>query len=307
MALNVTTNFNGSDAGQIMTDVFNIGVMFNPANAVQLYNVSNKLSVTMLEDGSFATQPYSCDFVEGDITLTDRTLNPEKFMVTKGFCKSTLWNTWLSFVHANNMNPNSLMQLDANNVEQFTQYVVDFYGKKVGAEIDTILWQSEAGSLTPGLAVISGLVERMLADATVIDVPAPAVLTAANVVTAFEATLALVPSAVLSQPDFAFYINPKTAAILRMGFTQAGFWGNAANGAVELNYLGYRIIVSAGVPDNTIVATHVSNIWVATNISNVEFNVFDKSIVGEDKIGIRGQWVLDTNYAYGKNIVLFTV
>jgi hypothetical protein len=71
--------------------------------------------------------------------------------------------------------------------------------------------------------------------------------------------------------------------------------------------LGYRIVVSNGIPDNTIVATYSSNLFVATNINAVDINVFDKSIVGEDKIGMRGQWVMDATYGFGKNIVLYTV
>lgn len=306
MALILTTEFNGSDAGQIMSDVFATGVMFNPTNAVQLYNVSNKLSVTILEDGSFATQPYNCSFIDGDITLTDRVLNPEKFMITKSYCKSVLWDSWLSFVHANNMNPNSLMQLDANNVSSFTQYVVDFYTRKAGYEIDRIIWESYLGHPTPGLSVITGLVRRMSSAIDTIKVASAVPLTVANVKSAFEEVLTLTPSNVLAQPDFAFYINPKTASLYQMSLTNPGFYGNAANGQIALNFLGYKVVVSAGIPDNTIVATYAANLFIGTNINSVSFNIFDKSVIGEDIIGIRGQWVLDTNFGLGKNVVLYT-
>ena len=92
-----------------------------------------------------------------------------------------------------------------------------------------------------------------------------------------------------------------------MSLSASGFYGNQINSAATANFLGYRIIVSEGVSDNTIVATHTQNIWVATNIDAVTLDVFDLSVIGKDQIGIRGQYVMDANYGYGKNIVLYTV
>jgi hypothetical protein len=307
MSLILTTNFNGSEAGQIFSDVFATGVMFDANNATQLYNVSNKVSVSLLSDATSGIVPYSCDFVEGDITLSDRTLNPEKFMFTKSFCKSQMWDMWVSFVRTNNQTPNPLEQLDVNNVSDFTTYLLNHYGKLVSARIDEILWKSTAANPVVDLAIISGLREKMLADATVIDVPGAVAITSATAKAAFENTLTLVPASVLAQPDFAFYVNQKTLTAYLLSLTAVGVYGNVANSTITPTFLGYRIVVSNGIPDNTIVATYSSNLFVATNINAVDINVFDKSIVGEDKIGMRGQWVMDANYGFGKNIVLYTV
>jgi hypothetical protein len=307
MSLVVTTNFNGSDAGQIFTDVFATGVMFNPQNATQLYTVNNKMSVSLLQDATSGIVPYTCDFVEGDITISDRTLNPEKFLFAKTFCKSTLWDMWISFVRANNTNPNALMQLDANNLESFVQFLLNHYGRQISSRIDEIIWKSTTGNPAADLNIISGLREKMLADATVIDVPSAVAITAATAKQAFEATLSLVPAGVLAQPDFAFYVNQKTMSQYLMSLTNPGLYGNAANGTITPLYLGYRVVVCNGVPDNTIVATHSSNLLIATNVSAVELSVFDRTPIGEDKVGMRSQWVLDAHFISGENVVLYTV
>ncbi len=303
--LNVTTNYNGSEAGEIISDIFAAGAMFNPANAKQLWTVSNKMSITMFEDDEFSIGAYSCDFVDGDMALTDKTLNPEKFMVTKSFCKSVLWDTWMAFVRSNNTNPNALRTLEVNNVESFVQYALDYYRRKLAVEVDQIVWASTAGNATPGLAIISGLIEKMEADATVIDVPGAVALTAATVIAAFENVLSAVPSAVLSHPDFKLYVNRRTATLLQIGMTQSGLWGNAANGMVALNYLGYPVVVTEGIADNIIVATYAPNLWMATNIDTFNFNVIDFMTVGQDKLGFRMQFVLDAGFGYGRNIVLY--
>lgn len=307
MALTLTTNFNGSESGTIMTDVFAKSVMFTPSNAMQLYNVSNKISVPQMTAGAFVTKPYDCDFVDGDITVTDRTLNPEKFMITASFCKSQMQDMWMSFVRTNGTTANGVQVLDANNVDLFTNYVVTLLAEQATSEIDRILWQSTVGNIVPALAQISGLREKMLADATVIDVPGAVPITSATVRAAFENTLALVPSAVSAQNDFAFYVNKRTLNAYLTSLSGQGFYGNQINSTANANYLGYRIIVSEGVADNTIVATNTQNLWVATNIDAVTLDVFDLSVVGKDQIGIRGQYVMDTNFGYGKNIVLYTV
>lgn len=311
MALNVTTTFNGSHAGEILLDLFNRNVMFDPRNAKQLVNVANKMSLTTLTSTGFITKPYNCDFVGGDITLSDKALNPEAFVIEREFCKSVLWGTWLSFTQRNNLTASEAEMIDVNNVEAFVQYVLEEAAKKGSSEIAQIIWRSTAGNATPGLAQISGLREQMLADATVIDVPAAAVITSANAVAAFQKVLELVPSEVLGDPEFQFYANQKTVSLYLMNVTSTSDGvRNATNQSVDVNFMGYRIVVDNGIPDNTIVATVASNFVVATNIddSTNMFKVIDMSeTTGDDKVRIRGQYRLDATYVFGNNIVLYTV
>ena len=303
MALTLTTNFSGSEIGEIFTDVFNQSVMMNPAISNVQYNVSNAISVPVLSRTGFVSQPYTCDPITGDMTITDKLLEPKRILLSERFCKTDLDRMWMSFVRTSEQTAGSIGALEATNVEAFTNFVARTLLEQAGSEIDTIIWQSTVGNINPALAIINGLLAKMVADATVVKVGAGIPITSATVRAAFSLVNSNLNAAVKTSPKFAFYVNQNVADLYLESLSGAGFYGNQFNATAALNVMGKKVIVTNGLPDDVIVGTLTSNIITATNTDNLTLKV--EELQSSDLVSLRGSYVLDSHFGLGTQVVLY--
>lgn len=251
--------------------------------ATSLSGIQNKAVVS----GASVANPIvgaSCDFPDNDnVTVDERVLTLTDLAVGETLCRGTILPTWQGMTGARDSMPWSN--------DSFRNFVVATVAAKVAENVEIGIWR---GGLTAGqkgflsndgtFNAAADLAAGTLAGATAVDI---ASITAANAIAQFNLVytkMAETTPAVLSKPDVAFYVSPKTyalycqqlaglgAAVSHDGATTVTGSGQGINnlGTAQafnnIGFMGIPIYVSGGVFDDAIVMTQVSNLFVGSNL-----------------------------------------
>lgn len=296
MATNVTidSNFQGLPAGEI------IGQIFKEANTIAdgIVNVipdvigSAFLRKTYVTDG---LADYSCGFnATGAVNLSEIEITPKKLKVNLEICKETFRSRWsasqMGFSAWNN-------QIPADEQEALMLELTS----AISAKIDSNIWTGVAA--TSGQ--FGGLIPKMLADATVVDV-AGSVITSSNVIAELGEALDAQSDEVIAREDFVFGVskNVHRAYVRALGATQANF--DADNTYFE----GYKLQIINGLPANTMVLFPSKMVSFVTGLLSDTNEVKIKDMDESDLSGtIRVAMVFTAGvgYADGSDIVLYSV
>jgi hypothetical protein len=158
----------------------------------------------------------------------------------------------------------------------FADYLVGYVAGKVAAANETNIWTGNLGGAQAG--EYNGLETLAAADATVIDVPTPVALTAANIIDKMQAVVDLIPNALYGKEDLKLYVSNKAAKLYVRalgGFSVAATAnsGTDAKGTQwysngSLTFGGIPIFVGRGMSDDTMIAAESSNLFFATGLLN---------------------------------------
>jgi hypothetical protein len=255
----------------------------------QLDGLSNKAVVTGASIANDVIQESACAFTDGDsVTVDERTLTLNDLMVNETLCRKTILPYWNSVKGSRNSDWATpefrnfvLAQVAAKVAEGVEQQIWNGYDYTTS---DTIGFLSGTGTFNrAGLAASILKPNAGAGDADNADGVAINTITAANVIAEIGtvyARVAVAKSAVMTKPDFCFWVGPKTAALYRQALTTAGgaalttgdsvgqgYQNQVTNQAINgLNYLGVPINVCPGIPADAIVAGCISNLFVGSNL-----------------------------------------
>lgn len=262
---NITTSYAGEFAGKYISAALLSSSTIEDGGVEVMPNVKFKSVIQRIETGSLIADGV-CNFdATSNVDLTEVVIEPEEFQVNLELCKSTFVKTWESIqMGYSAFNPNGLPT-------SFADYLVGHVAGKVAAANETNIWQGVTGTA----GEYNGLETLAALDATVIDVPSPVALTAANIIDKMQEVVDLIPNSLYGKEDLKLYVSNKAAKLyIRAlgGFTATiGAAGSDNKGTQwynngSLSFGGIPIFVGRGMSDDTMIAAQSSNLFFATGL-----------------------------------------
>jgi len=268
--VNITSSYSGEFSSRYISAALLSSSTIEDGGVEVMPNVKFKSVIQRIETGSLIADG-TCDFsASSNVNLTEVVIQPEEFQVNLQLCKSDFINTWESIqMGYSAFNPNGLPS-------SFADYLIGHVASKVAAANETNIWTGNLGGAQAG--EYNGLETLAAADATVIDVPTPVALTAANIIDEMQRVVDLIPNALYGKEDLKLYVSNKAAKlyIRALGGFAVAATSNAGsdnkgtqwynNGS--LSFGGIPIFVGRGMSDDTMMAAQSSNLFFATGLLN---------------------------------------
>ena len=310
MALTITSTYAGEFAGKYIAAALLSGSTIDNGGIEVMPNIKYKEVVQKVATTGLITDS-SCDFTNaGNVTLTERIIQPEEFQVNLELCKTPFIANW----GAQSMGYSAFDQLPPT----FAEFLIAHVAKEVAAATENNIWQGNLGGAQAG--EFNGFTTLMAADADVIDVAAIAGgVNAANVIAELGKIVDAVPSALYGKEDMYLYISQNIArAYVRAlgGFAAAGVGANGVNNEGTqwwnngaLTFDGVKIFVAQGLPDNYAVAAQKSNLYFGTGLlSDMNLvKVLDMGdLDGSQNVRVIMRFTAGVQYGIGSDIVLYS-
>ena len=196
----------------------------------------------------------------------------------------------------------------------FADFLVAHVAGLVAEKTENNIWKG----VNANAGEFDGLVTKMTADASVLDVVGTAI-TAANVITEMGKAVDAIPSALYGKEDLYLYVSQNVArAYVRAlgGFAAAGLGANGVNAEGTqwwnngaLSFDGVKIFVANGLADNFMVAAEKSNLFFGTGLlsDHNEVKVLDMGdLDGSQNVRVIMRFTSGVEYGIGSDIVLYT-
>lgn len=250
----------------------------------------------------------SCDFSAGDQTLSAVTVSVCSVSALAEICRFDLESSFVSQWMAKGSNA-------AFDVQPFMSFYWGELTKEISAEIEGIRWKGDTTNTgytgsSAYLKLCDGYEKQLLADATVLDVTLTAV-SVSNVLDAMDAVYTKLatsaPQCITKTDDLRFYVAPNVmAAYLRA--TAAGNTQAYITKALDLTYLGIKIVVAEGMTASKMVLTSKNNLLYAFDgegDGKAVKAVNLEETVAEPKLRTRVNLKLGFKHINGNEIVYF--
>lgn len=302
----VTSTYAGEFAGKYIQAALLAGKTLGEGNITIKPNVKYKEVVKKLVTSDLLAAG-TCDFTPtGNVTLTERILEPAEFQVNLTLCKKDYRADW----EAIQMGYSAFDVLPRN----FSDFLIANVSQQVGAALEVGIWQHTANVLT-------GFTMLFANDSDVVDVPGTTI-TSANV----QAELAKVVAEVAGlniwtagekpvlycATDVVFNYMISLGGFGASGLGANGYKGEGPTGVqnAPLFYAGLQIIETPGLPKGEIVAAQPSNLWFGTGLmgDTNEVKVLDQAdIDGSQNVKFVMRFTAGVQYGIGAEIVYYHI
>ena len=298
----ISSNYSGNHAGQY------IAAALKEAKSLEfltiLENVKYKRNITKVATSGLITDA-NCDFTSaGDVTLTERVLEPKNMQINIDLCKNDLLLEWQA----------EQMRAGAHNngmSDDFTAFLMSHLSGTIGDHVETMIWtglSSNAGEFTGFMHAGNGHFEN---DAAIVEADnatgAGATFTSGNIDDNLSIITAAIPSAVYTKEDLYIYMSPTSYRLYLQNQANAGYQQlYSMNDAFVPLYNGVKIAVCPGMPDDKMCAAQKSNLFFGTDLlgDHTEIKVLDMSeLDGSDNIRVVAKFTGGTQHAQGADIV----
>jgi len=255
----------------------------------------------------------------GTFTIDGRVIEPQDHMFYTEFNPRDFEEHWL----AEQLSPTLLareLPLTAEN------YMMQIALNRTFEQIETEIWMgSTTYNATPGdagngqLMFMDGFMKKFVNDASVVQVAAPVVLTAANVLDKMDALITLVATnkkALISRANrydrMKFFMSIETEqfyqAALVTGTTFKGL--NTMDRGIK-PWKGYEVVPIAGFPDDTILFCEglpdtSSNLYVGMNSTEDNNLQLMRLQNNSELFFLKGLMKFDVQYGFSNQIFLYT-
>ena len=311
MALSITSTYAGEFAGKYISAALLSGSTISQGGIEVRPNVKYKEVIQRVEVGS-AIVDSTCDFSNaGDVTLTERIIQPEEFQINLQLCKTPFVANWdaisMGYSAFDNLPPS------------FSDYLIGHLSAEVAAKTETNIWQG----VNANAGEFDGFVTLMAADA---NIPAAQKITAAtvtssNVIAELGKVVDQIPSALYGKEDVHIYISQNIArAYVRAlggfgsflngennsGYDSKGtmWWSNGA-----LSFDGVKIFVAHGLADNTMVAAQKSNLYFGTGLMS-DYNLVKlldmADLDGSQNVRFIMRYTASVQYGIPEDVVVYS-
>ncbi len=297
---NITTTYAGEKAMPYLsaallqpTTIRNGGITVKPN--IKYKQVMKKVAMSdLIKDGT-------CDFTPtATLDVTENYLEPKEFQVNYTLCKKDFRSDWDAIS----------MGLSAhdNLPPDLASFIIGKTVAEVATANESIIWSgSDANE-----GEYDGFLALMGADADVIDVATPVVITAANVQAEMRKTIAAIPDEIYGKEDLKLYIPNNVLRAYKSSLALAGsgngYEQRGANQSFEnLQFEGISLFLASGMPSNTMVAAQSSNLHFGTGLLNDtnEVKVLDMANTdGSQNVRFVMRYTATVGYAFGGEIVL---
>lgn len=189
---------------------------------------------------------------------------------------------------------------------------MDFYwnemAKAIGQDIELIRWQGDTASENTTLALCDGYIKGLLADATVVDV-ANTTVTASNVLAELAKIFAAAPADIIrKKSELRLYVSTNVANAYELAAAQGNTLTYVTT-PLALTYLGVKVVVCEGMPNDTAVLTLKDNLIYAFDAEGDDkalkaVNLADT--VAEPYIRTRANMKVGFTHVNGAEVVLYS-
>lgn len=189
---------------------------------------------------------------------------------------------------------------------------MDFYwnqmAKQIGQDIELIRWQGDTTSENATLALCDGYIKGLLADSTVVDV-ANTTVNSGNVLAQLALIFAAAPASIIrKKADLRLYVSTNIANAYELA-AASGNTMTYVTTPLALTYLGVKVVVCEGMPNDTAVLTLKDNLLYAFDAEGDDkalkaVNLSDT--VAEPYIRTRANMKVGFVHVNGAEIVLYS-
>ena len=147
-------------------------------------------------------------------------------------------------------------------VASFMSYYWETMSMQIGEDVELLRWQGDTTSLDPLLSLCDGYLVRLLDDADVVDV-ANVAITSTNVIAQLTAILNAAPASIKrKKADLRFYVSSNIATAYELA-AATGNTQTYVTTPLALTFLGIKMVVAEGLPNDTAVLTLKNNLIYA--------------------------------------------
>ena len=147
-------------------------------------------------------------------------------------------------------------------VASFMSYYWETMSMQIGEDVELLRWQGDTLSVDPLLSLCDGYLKRLLADAAVVDV-ANVAITSGNVIAQLTLILNAAPASIKrKKADLRFYVSSNIATAYELAAAQ-GNTQTYVTTPLALTFLGIKMVVAEGLPNDTAVLTLKNNLIYA--------------------------------------------
>ena len=307
MALTITSTYAGEFAGKYISAALLSGSTIENGGIEVMPNIKYKQVIQKVDTTGLIVDS-SCDFTNvGNVTLTERIIQPEEFQVNLELCKTPFIANW------------GAQSMGYSAFDQLPPAFADFLIAHVAAEVAQKTEQNIWNGANAVVGSFDGFVPLMTADAATIKVVAPAAVDAANVIAELGRIVDAIPSALYGKEDEYLYVSQNIArAYVRAlgGFAAAGVGANGVNNEGTqwwnngaLTFDGVKIFVAQGLPDDHAVAAQKSNLYFGTGLLN-DMNLVKTldmaDLDGSQNVRVIMRFTAGVQYGISQDIVLYS-
>ena len=148
------------------------------------------------------------------------------------------------------------------SVASFMSYYWNEMAMQIAESVEYIRWQGDTTSGNVTLALCDGYIKKLLADVGVVDV-ANTTITSANVITEIVKVLNAAPATISrKKADLRLYVSSNIANALELA-SASGNTQTYITTPLALTFLGIKVVVAEGMPNDHMVLTLKSNLIYA--------------------------------------------
>jgi hypothetical protein len=187
----------------------------------------------------------------------------------------------------------------------FSDFLIGYAAAQVAQNIEFTIWQGNVSG-SPYNS-FDGLEKKIKAVTTSTETTF-LTMTVSNVIDNIQSVLALLPEALVGNPDTKVYMNRATAQLYRQAIAAAGY-AFEFNAFKEFNMQidGYDIYVCPGMTTGTIVVSKVDNLFVGVDANSdfAEVKVVDMSLTdASDLVRMAMRFRVGTQVAFGTDVAI---
>jgi len=277
-----------------------------------MIGVKSSEKINIMDTDAFFQDGSSCGFnASGTTTFTQRQVTVGKMKVNEALCPKDLERTYLQKALPAGSRYDSVIF-----AEQYSTRKTE----KIAAQLETALWTGDSASANGNLNKFDGIVKLVTAaGGSVVDAntttyfgtPATAI-TAANVISVFDAVYKAIPAAVVAKDDTVIFCGMDVFRTYTIALKNANMFSYSFDGKADSEFVlpgtPIRVIAVQGLNGtNKIYSMRISNLFIGTDLLNEEerFEIFYAKEA--DQVRFVAEFKMGVNFAFPEEIVKFTV
>jgi len=296
-SVSVTSAYAGEFAGKYVAAALLSGLTLEQGALTVLPNIPYSHTIKKDVSSGFVDDA-SCDFTdEGSIALTDRVLTPKELQVNLELCKQDFIDDWEAVQMG-------YSPMSRNMPPKFSDYIIARTLAMVAAATETSIWQGVAATA----GEFAGFIPAFVADGDINDVSTPVTLSAANIVAQVGRLVDDIPTAVYGKEDLRLYVPTSVVRFYTRAMSALGYMDRYYEGAKPLDFEGIPMVHCPGMPDDTMVAAQISNLYFGTGLmrDQNEVKVLDMAdLDGSQNVRVIMRYTAGVQYGIGTDIVLY--
>ena len=246
-------------------------------------------------------QASSCSFSAPDDDLSAVEISVCALSALAQICQFDIEQSFLALQMAKGSNGDF-------SVASFMDFYWNEMAKAIGQDIELIRWQGDTASENATLSLCNGYIKGLLADSTVVDV-ANTTVTASNVLAELAKIFAAAPADIIrKKADLRLYVSTNVANAYELAAAQGNTLTYVTT-PLALTYLGVKVVVCEGMPNDTAVLTLKDNLIYAFDAEGDDkalkaVNLADT--VAEPYIRTRANMKVGFTHVNGAEVVLYS-